>query len=118
MKKTHKFQKTLKMLQNNLKVPLKQSGLNKIKSSLKRYILHCLLQRMPLHFFLIFRKQLEFGLQRLLGLSVLWLNYFGALQQFDMLCINNTFGYKKAKGFELLFGTVALLRMYLYCIFL
>ena len=96
------------------KVPLKQSGLNKIKSSLKKVHSSLFVATNASSFLPYIPQAIGIWIARLLGLSVLWLVILGRFSNLICYALITRLAMKKAKGFELLFGTVALLPMCIY----
>ncbi len=96
------------------KVPLKQTGLDKIKVSFKKVHSSLFIVTNASSFIPYIPQVIGIWIARILGLSLLWLVILGRFCNLVCYALITRLAIKKAKGFEILFGTIALLPMCVY----
>lgn len=96
------------------KVPLKQTGLDKIKVSFKKVHSSLFIVTNASSFIPYIPQVIGIWIARILGLSLLWLVILGRFCNLVCYALITRLAIKKAKGFEILFGSIALLPMCVY----
>lgn len=96
------------------KVPLKQTGLDKIKISFKKVHSSLFIVTNASSFIPYIPQVIGIWIARILGLSLLWLVILGRFCNLVCYALITRLAIKKAKGFEILFGSIALLPMCVY----
>ena len=96
------------------KVPLKQTGLDKIKVSFKKVHSSLFIVTNASSFIPYIPQAIGIWIARILGLSLLWLVILGRFCNLVCYALITRLAIKKAKGFEILFGAIALLPMCVY----
>lgn len=96
------------------RVPLKQTGLDKIKVSFKKVHSSLFIVTNASSFIPYIPQVIGVWIARILGLSLLWLVILGRFCNLVCYALITRLAIKKAKGFEILFGSIALLPMCVY----
>ena len=96
------------------KVPLKQTGLDKIKVSFKKVHSSLFIVTNASSFIPYIPQVIGIWIARILGLSLLWLVILGRFCNLVCYALITRLAIKKAKGFEILFGSISLLPMCVY----
>ena len=104
----------VKKVTKEFKVPLKQTGLDRIKVSFKKVHSSLFIVTNASSFIPYIPQVIGIWIARIFGLSLLWLVILGRFCNLVCYALITRLAIKKAKGFEILFGAIALLPMCVY----